>query len=176
MFCMNVSFQIFCKRKWFTTRFTFIIFVPFMNCVYMLLQTTCFPTFRSPWRSLRTNWSETPASISKDTTFIFKTHKGKAKKSAIFPAFVAISRLFQVARAVHPGWPLLPGRGTRPDRRGDQRRGFPKENQHRRRAAAVWRGHRTVSQEQRTAADSRVAASKAKKRKTKKHFTWNSHR
>ena len=41
MNCIDVSLQMLCLRKWFTTRFTFVIFVAFMNCVDVLLQTSC---------------------------------------------------------------------------------------------------------------------------------------
>ena len=35
--CMNMSFQSACFGKWFTTRFTFVIFVTFMNCIIVFL-------------------------------------------------------------------------------------------------------------------------------------------
>ena len=41
MKCMNVFLQITSLRKWFATRFTFVIFVAFMNCVDVFLQISC---------------------------------------------------------------------------------------------------------------------------------------
>ena len=39
--CVNVLLQISSLRKWFNTRFTFVIFVTFMNCMDVYLQMSC---------------------------------------------------------------------------------------------------------------------------------------
>ena len=40
--CEYMCLQMSCLRKWYITRFTFVIFVAFMNCVDVIFQRSCF--------------------------------------------------------------------------------------------------------------------------------------
>ena len=49
---MNVFLQFSSIRKWFTTWFTFVIFVTFMNCLDVFLQVLCLSKWFATWFTL----------------------------------------------------------------------------------------------------------------------------
>ena len=54
--CLAMFLQMMWMRKWFTTRFTFVIFMIFMNCVDVCLQISSLPQDAHLW-SLRPSWN-----------------------------------------------------------------------------------------------------------------------